>query len=192
MMNRIIFILALGIFSTTKVSGQTDNDLMKMGDAAMANGQYSNAVHFYSFILFKIQQGEEAIYYPYEITTAYKEPEKNEDGTVSPPENPTPKQIVLIHKLSDAYRLADDYKNAEIWYSAALKNPKEEFPYAQYFYAVSLMYNSKFEEAMAQFEQFQQSNNNPDNQYYQLATSKIASCQFAMNPLNTKGRCSNQ
>jgi OOP family OmpA-OmpF porin len=186
MMNRIIFILALGIFSTTKVSGQTDNDLMKMGDAAMANGQYSNAVHFYSFILFKIQQGEEAIYYPYEITTAYKEPEKNEDGTVSPPENPTAKQIELIHKLSDAYRLADDYKNAEIWYSAALKNPKEEFPYAQYFYAVSLMYNSKFEEAMAQFELFQQSNNNPDNQYYQLATAKIASCQFAMNPLNTK------
>lgn len=186
MMNRIIFILALGVFTSSPALAQTNNDLMKMGDAAMANGQYSNAVHFYSFILYKIQQGEEAIYYPYEITTAYKEPEKNEDGTVSPPENPTPNQIELIHKLSDAYRLADDYKNAEIWYQAALLYPKEEFPYAQYFYGVSLMYNSKFEEATVQFEQFQQANNDPDNQYYQLATSKIASCQFALNPTNTK------
>lgn len=185
-MNRIIFILALGVFTSSPALAQTNNDLMKMGDAAMANGQYSNAVHFYSFILYKIQQGEEAIYYPYEITTAYKEPEKNEDGTVSPPENPTPNQIELIHKLSDAYRLADDYKNAEIWYQAALLYPKEEFPYAQYFYGVSLMYNSKFEEATVQFEQFQQANNDPDNQYYQLATSKIASCQFALNPTNTK------
>lgn len=170
----------------SSVNAQTNNELVKMGDMAMANGQYSNAVYFYSFILYKIQQGEEAIYYPYEITTAYKEPEKNEDGTVSPPENPDSKQIVLIHKLSDAYRLADDYKNAEIWYEAAMKYPQEEFPYAQYFYAVSLMYNGKFEEAAKQFEQFQETNGNPDNQYYQLATSKIASCNFAMNPENTK------
>ena len=102
------------------------------------------------------------------------------------PESPTAKEVDLIHKLADAYRLADDYKNAEIWYAAALKNPKEQFPYAQFFYGVSLMYNSKFEEATVQFEQFQQANNDPDNQYYQLATSKIASCQFAMNPENTK------
>ncbi|MBK9191570.1 MAG: OmpA family protein [Crocinitomicaceae bacterium] len=185
MMKRIVLnIFALTLFSFS--FGQTNNELERMGDAAMANGQYSNAVHYYAFILFKIQEGEEALYYPYEITTAYKEPEKNEDGTVSPPENPTSDQVELIHKLADAYRLADDYKNAEIWYAAALKNPKEEFPYAQYFYAVSLMYNSKFEEASAQFEQFQQNNGNPDNQFYQLATSKIASCMFALNPNNTK------
>lgn len=184
-MKRIVLnIFALTLFSFS--FGQTNNELERMGDAAMANGQYSNAVHYYAFILFKIQEGEEALYYPYEITTAYKEPEKNEDGTVSPPDNPTSDQVELIHKLADAYRLADDYKNAEIWYAAALKNPMEQFPYAQYFYAVSLMYNSKFEEASAQFEQFQQSNGDPDNQFYQLATSKIASCMFALNPNNTK------
>jgi OmpA-OmpF porin, OOP family len=185
MKNLIAFIFSSLLLSAT-VCGQTNNELERMGDAAMANGQYSNAVHFYAFILFKIQQGEEALYYPYEITTAYKEPEKNADGTVSPPENPTPKEITLVHKLADSYRLADDYKNAEIWYAAALKNPKEEFPYAQYFYGVSLMYNNKFEEATAQFEGFQQANGDPDNQFYQLATSKIASCQFALNPENTK------
>ncbi|MBI3136858.1 MAG: OmpA family protein [Bacteroidetes bacterium] len=184
-MNRFLLFIITVVLSSSAFS-QTNNELIKMGDAAMANGQYSNAVHFYSFILYKIQQGEEALYYPYEISTAYKEPEKNADGTISPPENPTPKEVELIHKLADAYRLADDYKNAEIWYAAALKYPMEQFPYAQYFYAVSLMYNSKFEEASGQFEQYQQQNNDPDNQYYQLATSKIASCQFALNPDNTK------
>lgn len=186
MMNKLFSTLFICLFSASFVLSQTNNELVKMGDAAMANGQYSNAVHFYSFILFKIQQGDEALYYPYEITTSYQEPEKNSDGTVSPPENPSPKEIDLIHKLSDAYRLADDYKNAEIWYAAALKNPKEQFPYARFFYAVSLMYNSKFEEASQQFEVFQQNNNNPDNQFYQLATAKIASCQFALSPDNTK------
>jgi len=186
MMNRILFFILYGMLSATSLFGQTNSELAKMGDAAMANGQYSNAVHFYAFILYKIQQGEEAIYYPYEISTAYKAPEKNADGTVSPPENPRAKEIELIHKLADAYRLADDYKNAEMWYAAALKHPLEQYPYAQYFYAISLMYNSKFSEASAAFEQFQQQNNNPDNQFYQLANSKIASCEFALNPNSTK------
>lgn len=186
MMKRFSIYIFFSVLTSATLFGQTNSELVKLGDAAMANGQYSNAVAFYAFILYKVQQGEEALYYPYEITTAYKEPEKNADGTVSPPENPTDKEVELIHKLADAYRLADDYKNAEIWYAAALKNPKEQFPYAQYFYGISLMYNSKFEEATVQFEQFQQSSGDPDNQYYQLATSKIASCQFAMNPENTK------
>jgi len=186
MMKRYSIYIFFILFSSGSLFAQTNNELIKLGDAAMVNGQYSNAVSYYAFILYKIQQGEEALYYPYEITTAYKEPKKNADGTVSPPESPTAKEIDLIHKLADAYRLADDYKNAEIWYAAALKNPKEQFPYAQFFYGVSLMYNSKFEEATVQFEQFQQANNDPDNQYYQLATSKIASCQFAMNAENTK------
>ena len=91
-----------------------------------------------------------------------------------------------MHKLADAYRLADDYKNAEVWYEAVMQHPNEEFPYAQYFYGVSLMYNDKFEEAQAQFEQFQSAINDKDNKYYRLSTDKIASCQFALNPINTK------
>jgi hypothetical protein len=35
-------------------------------------------------------------------------------------------------------------------------------------------------------EEFQQKNGDPDNKFYKLATDKIASCQFALNPSNTK------
>ena len=157
-----------------------------MGDAAMINGQYTNAVHFYSYILHKIQAGDELRYYPFEVTTAYKEPEKDSTGAIGPPSNPNSKEIVIINKLADAYRSADDYKHAEIWYVAALENPMEQFPYAQYFYGISLMYNSKFAEAQAQFEDFQIKNGDPDNKFYRLSNDKIASCQFAMNPGSTK------
>ncbi|MFT4601416.1 MAG: OOP family OmpA-OmpF porin [Arenicella sp.] len=185
-MKKLSALLILAVLTAGSLFGQTNKELMKMGDAAMINGQYSNAVHYYSFVLFKIQEGEEALYYPYEISTAYREPEKDENGTIAPPSNPSSKEVRVIHKLADAYRLADDYKNAEKWYIAAMDNPNEEFPYAQYFYGVSLMYNEKFEDAQKQFEGYQTSNPDEDNKYYKLSSDKIASCQFAMNPGNTK------
>lgn len=181
-----IYAILTAILVSGAIFGQTNKELLRMGDAAMINGQYTNAVHYYSYMLFKIQEGDEALYYPYEISTTYKEPEKDSTGTIAPPSNPNAKEIRIIHKLADAYRLADDYKNAEIWYVAALENPNEEFPYAKYFYGVSLMYNEKFAEAQEQFEAFQNENNDPDNKYYKLASDKIASCQFALNPVNTK------
>ena len=185
-MKKLSTLIILALLMTGSLFGQTNKELMKMGDAAMVNGRYSNAVHYYAFILFKIQEGQEALYYPYEISNAYKEPEKDENGTIAPPESPNSKEIRVMHKLADAYRLADDYKNAETWYEAVMQHPNEEFPYAQYFYGVSLMYNDKFEEAQTQFEQFQTVINDKDNKYYRLSNDKIASCQFALNPINTK------
>jgi OOP family OmpA-OmpF porin len=173
-MKKLTTFILFAVLTAGSLFGQTNKELLKMGDAAIINGQYSNAVHYYSLILFKIQAGEEALYYPYEISTAYKEPEKDDNGTISPPANPTPKEIKVINKLADAYRLADDYKNAEQWYVSALENRNEEFPY------------EKFEEATTQFEAYQNENNNPDNKYYKLASDKMASCQFALNPSNTK------
>ena len=153
----------------------------------MVNGQYTNAVYYYAFILFKVKQGEEAGYYPYEISTTYKEPKKDNQGVILPPKTPSKKEVVLIHKLSSAYLLADDYQNAETWYASAVENPHPEYPNAKYHYGVSLMYNEKFEQAKAQFEQFQEEIGDPESKYYKKAASNIASCQFALNPENTDG-----
>lgn len=183
-MRKLIYTVILTTISICSI-GQTNNELMKMGDAAMVNGQYTNAVYYYAFILYKVKQGEEAAYYPYEITTTYKAPKKNEQGTILPPTNPSSKEKVLIHKLADAYLKSDDYQNAETWYEAAVKYPENEFPNARYHYGVALMYNEKFEEAKTQFSQFQTEIGDTENVYYKKATSNIASCQFALNPENT-------
>lgn len=185
-MKKLLTSTILTLFVLGLSFGQTNRELLKLGDAAMVSGQYTNAVHYYSYILFKIQSGDDALYYPFEVTTAYKEPEKDESGAIAPPSNPDDKEIRVIHKLADAYRLADDYQNGEKWYEAALEHPNEEFPYARYFYGICLMYNEKFEQAKGEFEKFQEENGDPDNKYYKLSNDKIASCQFALNPVNTK------
>lgn len=184
MIRRLIYTILLFVLAPTSF-GQTNNELMKLGDAAMVNGQYTNAVYYYAFILYKVKQGEEANYYPYEITTTYKEPKKDEQGRIQPPSSPTRKEVILIHKLAEAYLKADDYQNGEIWYEAAVKHPLEEYPNARYHYGKVLMYNEKFEEAKIELEKFQTEIGNAENKYYKLAESDIASCQFALNPANT-------
>ncbi len=185
MMKNVLFSLAC-IFSGLGSVGQTNMELMNLGDEAMAAGQYTNAVHYYAYILFKYQRGEEGMYHPYEITNPVAKVEKTEDGGIKPPDSPSSREVKLIHKLADAYRLAGDYTNAELWYTSAIASPHIEFPYSRFFYGISLQYNEKYEEAMVQFEQFQTELGDPDNKYYALATDKMASCQFALNPENTK------
>jgi outer membrane protein OmpA-like peptidoglycan-associated protein len=189
-MKKLLTSTIISLFVLSTSFGQTNKELLNLGDAAMINGQYTNAVHYYSYILFKIKSGDDNLYYPFAVETAYQEPEKDEEGAIAPPTNPSEKEIKVIHKLADAYRQADDYHNAEKWYVAALENPREEFPYVKYFYGICLMYNGKFEEASAQFEAFQTESGDPDNKYYRLATDKMASCQFALNPINTKEKIS--
>lgn len=183
-MRKIFYSIILSTLSICSF-GQTNSELVKLGDAAMINGQYTNAVYYYAFILYKVKQGEEAAYYPYEITTTYKEPKKDDNGTIIPPTNPSKKEIIIIHKLAEAYLSADDYQNALIWYEAATKYANPEYPNARYNHGIALMYNEKFEEAMAEFEQFQTENGDSESKFYKKAASNIASCQFALNPENS-------
>lgn len=179
-------LLLLGILFAFGTSfAQSNKKLEEQGDLAMENGLYSYAVHYYSFVLFKIEEDHEALYYPYDITANYKKPEATAEGAIKPPANPTAKEIRIIHKLSEAYLKTNDYVNAEVWFSSAVKNPKEEFPYSRYFYGLTLMKNYKYDEAIKEFEKFKKENGNPDNKFYKLADSKIINCEFAKNPENS-------
>jgi hypothetical protein len=182
---RKIITLFIVLLSFSQAFAQSNHKLEQQGDEAMQNGLYSYAVHYYTFILFKIQDEEKAMYYAYDVTTNYKKPEKvNDEGAIKPPENPTDKEIRIIHKLAEAYLKADDYANAEIWFEAANNNPKDEFPYARYFYGVTLMKNYKYDDAIKQFEQFKKDNGNADNKFYKLADAKIINFEFAKNKEN--------
>jgi len=182
-MKKIFYALSL-LFICLSGFGQTNTELLKMGDAAMVNGQYTNAVYYYAFILFKEKQGEDAHYYPYEITTTYKRPEKNESGSIIPPANPNRKEVIIIHKLAQAYLMADDYKNAKTWFQSATQHPHPEYPNAKFQYGEALMYNENFNDAITVFEEFQEENGDPESKFYKMAASRIASCQFALNPVN--------
>lgn len=184
MIRKLTYILFALILSNLSF-GQTNNELMKLGDAAVINGRYTNAVYYYAFILYKVKQGEEANYYPYEVTTTYKAPKRSESGSILPPANPTAKERDLIHKLAYAYLMADDYTNSMSWYESAITHPDKDFPNSRYYYGISLMYNERFEEAKKEFIAFQEEIGDEENKYHKLAASQIASCQFALNPKNT-------
>jgi tetratricopeptide (TPR) repeat protein len=133
---------------------QTNKSLIRSGDNEMEMENYSSAVYFYSQVINRLAGGnEDLMYHPYSVSAFYKANPKGGPKTFEPPVNPkTDDELEVLHKLADAYRLAKDYDNAEKWYAIAVENPKEEHPYAEYFYGYSLMKNGKYEEAKPHFE----------------------------------------
>jgi OOP family OmpA-OmpF porin len=180
-----IYITSLLLIFSVALSAQTNNEYLKLGDAAMASGQYSNAVYYYGYTLFKIEAEVDNTYYPYEISTKYETPTRTERGAIEPPKNPTPKEINVIHKLALAYLKTDDFENSEIWFKAAVDNPLDSDPNARYHYGLALMANEKYEAAAQQFELFQEEIGDENNRYYRRALDQLANCQFALNPTNT-------
>lgn len=181
-MKRITYILFFLCCLTGNITNaQTYPELVKLGDEAMQTGQYSNAVYYYAFTLYKIDQGLEAGYYPYEISTTYEAPHTDNTGAIVPPVNPTEKQIKVIHRLGKAYLLADDYENAEKWLAAAIKYPQEEFPNARFDYADALMQRGDYQAAEQEFTTFSNELTDSLSLFHDKARTKIASCQFARN-----------
>tara|TARA_B100000508_G_scaffold140609_1_gene142339 strand:+ start:29713 stop:31818 length:2106 start_codon:yes stop_codon:yes gene_type:complete len=160
---------------------QTNRSLIRSGDKEMEMENYASAVYFYSQVINRLAGGnEDLMYHPYSVNAFYKSNPKGGPKEFEPPVDPkTDDELVVLHKLSDAYRLVNDYENAEKWYAIAVQHPKEEFPYAKYFYGYSLMKNGKYEEAKQQFEQTME-NLSEDNLYHELAREKLGNCDFAL------------
>lgn len=183
-MRKYLFIITATLFISSAFS-QSDKKMFQLGDEAMQNGHYTSAVYYYSLVINKLAGGNATEYMPFETVAFYKKVEKQEDGSIKPPENPGKKEILAINKLADAYREAKDYKNAVVWYKSAMEHRMDEFPYVQYFYGVSLMKSDKFEEAITEFEGVVAELNNPDHPIQKKAENRIISCRFALNPNNT-------
>lgn len=67
--------------------------------------------------------------------------------------NPTDKEAIA--KLADCYRRINDFKNAEIWFSRAVKSRSTD-PINYFYYGQALMNNQKWEEAIPWFEKYQE------------------------------------
>ncbi len=185
-MRKYYLIIAAIFLSSLTSFAQSDKKMFELGDEAMQNGHYTSAIYYYSLVINKLAGGTSTEYMPFETVTFYKKPEKQEDGSIKPPENPGKKEILAINKLADAYREAKDYKNAVVWYKSAMEHRLDEFPYVQYFYAVSLMKSDQFEEAIPEFQGVVTELNNEEHPISKKAQSRIISCEFALNPNNTE------
>jgi outer membrane protein OmpA-like peptidoglycan-associated protein/tetratricopeptide (TPR) repeat protein len=160
---------------------QTNRSLIRSGDKEMEMENYASAVYFYSQVINRLAGGnEDLMYNPYSVNAFYKSNPKGGPKSFEPPVDPkTDDELIVLHKLSDAYRLVNDYENAEKWYAIAVEHPKEEFPYARYFYGYSLMKNAKYEEAKKQFE-IMMDKLDESNLFYEMSREKTGNCDFAL------------
>lgn len=181
-----VSVLVIAILTSSLVFAQSKKELIDMGDGAMMTGNYTSAAHYYSLVINPYSGSADGKKYPYSVGAYQKPAKKDDSGNVLPPESPNKREKLVIHKVSDAYRMARDYEKAELWYATAVENPHEEFPNARYFYGISLMKNEKFELAQQQFEKAieEYGDNEEQASYKSKAEDKLIYCQFAMNPDN--------
>lgn len=178
-MRKFLLILMVGCFTQLGIA-QTNKSLIRSGDAEMEMENYASAVYFYSKVINKLAGGgEDQMYHPYGVSAFYKANEKGGPKSFEAPVNPTSDELIVIHKIADAYRLAKDYDNAEKWYKIAVDSPLEEHPYVEYFYGYSLMKNGKYEEAKSYFEQMAEKLPE-ENLYRELSYEKMGNCDFAL------------
>lgn len=65
-----------------------------------------------------------------------------------------PEDLKVMYKWADAYRMARDYKAAEAGYKLVLDNDAAKYPDAQYYYAMMLQMNGKYNEAKAAYDKY--------------------------------------
>ena len=88
----------------------------------------------------------------------------------------------VAYHLADAYFKARDYKNAEPWFKKAFEMDKDNYPQAQYYYALSMKYNAKYQEAIDEFKAFNKSRMwGSEGAYYKrLAKNELKGCDLAL------------
>lgn len=61
------------------------------------------------------------------------------------------------YQLAYTYFLARDYKNSETWFKKMVEKAQADYPKSQYYYAMSLKMNGKYDEAITEFGKAQKS-----------------------------------
>lgn len=94
----------------------------------------------------------------------------------------------VAFKLADAYRNARDYVNAEEWYKKAFAMNKTENMNAQFFYALMMKYNGKYDQAKTLFDKiaktFKGNEDDPKAAVIKLAKEESKGCELALKMIN--------
>jgi outer membrane protein OmpA-like peptidoglycan-associated protein/tetratricopeptide (TPR) repeat protein len=92
-----------------------------------------------------------------------------------------PNKITRVHQLAELNRYLRDYKKAEQYYKQVLDKDAEKFPEDNFYYALMLKANGKYEEAKKKFQEFLKMKDAKDfPQLRSLAKTEIAGCDTAL------------
>jgi OmpA-OmpF porin, OOP family len=91
-----------------------------------------------------------------------------------------PNNAKVAYKLAEMYYASRDYKTAEKWFEHVTKTDPVTFPLSYYYYALMLKYNSKYDEAKKQFDDFAKSYAGEDaSTYKQWGKIESQGCELA-------------
>ncbi|MFN6945551.1 MAG: OmpA family protein [Cytophagaceae bacterium] len=95
-------------------------------------------------------------------------------------EHPTNKKYVF--QLGQAYFFSRDYLNAEVWLEKTVKMDGISVSKALFWYAETLKYNGKYEQAKEMFDKFAKSKYREERgeRFKRFAENEVISCQFAI------------
>lgn len=93
--------------------------------------------------------------------------------------NDKPSNYYLTHQLAHCYLEARDYKQAEAHFKKVLEAAGNDYPLSGYYYATSLKYQGKYDEAKAAFGQF--TGKGADKVLTDRAKKEIEASDFAKN-----------
>ncbi len=142
------------------------------------------AISLYNFSLFAQEEGEkEKLKLPYKVKLKYADElfkvgnffqamdvytELSEDK---------PGNYYLTYQLAHCYLEARDYKKAESNFKKVLEAAGNEYPLSGYYYALSLKYQGRYDEAKAAYGQF--AGKGADKTLTEKAKKEAEACDFA-------------
>lgn len=164
-MKKILTLLSLLV--SCNAIAQYGPDYKADGDKAFHNNDFYEAAYYY-------RKATESL----KPTTVTQVPYQGNIINSQKDEKPSD-NIYLSYQLAQAYRLYENYLEAEPWYYQVLNdNEQYRYPLARLWYGVCLRANQRFDHAIKQLEQFTNSYKG-DSKYKLLAEKEIKNCLFA-------------
>jgi OOP family OmpA-OmpF porin len=209
-MKHIAALLILLVFCTTSFA-QTKREWLKYADAAFQNGDYKNAVIYYSKAIDKTTPSD--ITHPYEAkryvsdkkcdnASCCKKKSAANDSVAAAVAAPIPdsskivvaenpevlREQYIVHQIAESYRLNRDYLQAEHWYKQSVKgNPKQQYPYENYWLGDAYMKNKNYAAANLQLDiALDLATEQKNEAMIKLAKAKIAGCYMGVDENSTE------
>lgn len=180
-MKRLLFLLIALAWSSS--FAQSKKDLVELGDAAFKKENFGSAIFFYKRVL-DPKAGKDDWVYPYQFRPSGRQRKNKEDSLNV--EIKDERQIYVLHRIAESYRLLKDYNHAEAYYKLAIHQIHKDFLHAKYWYAEVLLSNKKSEEACKIFEEFANEFSNQEDPIAMLSRKKSLSCGLIKDPLSQK------
>jgi OmpA-OmpF porin, OOP family len=96
--------------------------------------------------------------------------------------NDKPENYYLTYQLAQCYMNARDYKQAEAKFRSVAEKASSDYPLAQYYYAMMLKMQGRYDEAKTAFGNFSSKSQSDENKKFaDKAKREIEACDFAKN-----------